>query len=499
MTQPSAEERLLSLWGEIRDLTAAEGLLAWDQETYMPAGGIESRAKVMATLAGIKHAKLTDPELADAVAACEEEAEPGSVLAAQAYRARREVDRAAKVPARLTKALAQATSTALASWQRARAGNDFSLFRKDLARVLELTREEAAALANGGGLYDALLDLYEPGATEAELEPLFAELKRELVPLVRAAAGSGIQVDDSPIRGNFPRAQQLEFGMEIARAMGFDFERGRLDASAHPFCSGIAAGDTRMTWRWQENDLRPALFGIVHETGHGLYEQGIPREWRRTPIGHAISLGIHESQSRLWENQVARGRPFWQWALPRLQSRFGDKNGVDIDQIWPALHTVTPSLIRVEADEATYNLHIVVRFELEKALIHGDLEVDELPAAWIAGYRELLGIEPRNDANGVLQDIHWAMGAFGYFPTYTLGTLAAAQLYEAAEAAIPDLDSHLAAGKFSRLLNWLRENIHVHGARYDADDLVRMATGKPLDPRHFLKYLRGIVQEIYGV
>jgi len=497
MSESTPEQRLLALWGEIRDITAAEGLLAWDQETYMPSGGVEGRAKMMATLAGVKHARLTDPELRDLVAQCEELAQPGSVAAANAYRARREVERASKIPASLTKALAEATSTALASWQEARAKADFSLFRDDLAQVLDLTRQEAAALANGGSLYDVLLDLYEPGATEADLEPLFAELKRELAPLVQQAADSRVRVDESPVKGQFSSAGQRDFGLHTARAMGFDFDRGRLDSSAHPFCSGIAGGDTRMTWRWQEDDLRPALFGIVHETGHGLYEQGLPPEWDRTPIGDTISLGIHESQSRLWENHVARSKPFWEWALPRLQGTFPSTADLTVDRMWPALHTVTPSLIRVEADEATYNLHIAVRFELERALLRSELEVDDLPAAWNAAYRELLGIESPNDADGVLQDIHWSMGAFGYFPTYTLGTLTAAQLFASAQETMPDLDEQIASGDFSQLLRWLRDNIHSHAGRYDADELVQKATGKALDTKPFLDYLQAVVREVY--
>jgi carboxypeptidase Taq len=285
----------------------------------------------------------------------------------------------------------------------------------------------------------------------------------------------------------------------MATAIGFDFSKGRLDTAAHPFCVGIDRADVRMTWRSQDDDFRPAFFGILHETGHGLYEQGMPEHWNRTPLGTATSLGIHESQSHLWENHVGRSRGFWRWAMPQYREAFPQAPVVEIDELRPLLHTVKPSLIRVDADEATYNLHIAIRFRVEQALLAGDLSVAELPGAWDDLYDEFLGIRPQNPAEGVLQDIHWSQGMFGYFPTYTLGTLAAAQIFAAAERASGDLEEAFAVGEFSPLLQWLRNNIHCHGARYTATELVPLATGGPLATDDLLAYLRQNIEETYGL
>lgn len=499
MSTENAYQRLLELWGEIRDFGSLEELLDWDQETQMPRRGVEGRGKLLATIAAAKHERLTSEELADLLASCLASFPEESVEAAQAREAKRQSDRARRVPAALEKALAEARTHALAAWQEARRRADFPAFEPHLTRLVELKREEAASLADGPVAYDALLDLYEPGATVAELAPLFRDLRTELAGLIRAASASGRTVDESAVLGHFPVARQRELVLAAAAAFGFDFEAGRLDASTHPFCTGIHAGDTRLTWRWQEDDLRPGLFGVLHECGHGLYEQGLPREFARTPLGDAVSLGVHESQSRLWENQVGRGRAFWHWALPRVAELFPEHPRLSVEQVWPALHTVKPSLIRVEADEATYNLHILVRFEIEQALFAGEIEVGDLPAVWNDTYEELLGLRPANDAEGVLQDIHWSLGSFGYFPTYTLGTLTAAQLFAAAERDLGGLALPFARGEFSLLLDWLRAKVHRQGARLKPGELIQQATGEPLSPRPFLEYLRGVVGEVYGV
>lgn len=493
-----AERRLYELWGEIRDLSAAFDLLDWDQETYMPEGGLESRGKVGATLAGIKHRMVTAPELADVLEECAALAAPGSVLAAQVRQAKLEVDRSVKIPEALAKALAEARSRGAGAWQKARAAADFSLFERELGELVALRKEQASALLPGGRAYDALLDIYETGSTEAALEPLFAGLVAELGPLVQAVVDSGVTVDEAPARGHFPAAAQAELGKHAARAFGFDFERGRLDLSTHPFCIGLAPADVRMTWRLQEDDFRPALYGILHETGHGLYEQGLPEAWARQPLGEAASLGVHESQSRLWENQVGRSRGFWRWLEPKFRELF-PQHGHGAATIWPALHTVVPSLIRVEADEGTYNLHIALRFEIERKLFAGDLTVAELPGAWDDLYQQYLGLRPKDAAEGVLQDIHWSGGMFGYFPTYTLGTMLAAQLKRAAAAELGDLEELFARGEMGRLLGWLRQNVHRHGAFYSAAELALKATGRPLSPADLLADLRQNAAEIYGV
>ncbi len=498
---PAAAHELLARWADIAALHDAGAVLGWDQETVMPPKGQPGRGRVLSALAGLAHEKLTDPALAAAIEAAAAVAEPGSELAAQVREARRAVTRATAVPGDLARAKAEATSAALVTWQRARAEDDLAVFAPDLRRVIDLTMQEADAYVAAGiaaTRYDALLDEFEPGMTEAMVAPLLADLRDELVGIVHAAVGRGVAVDESAVTGPFPVAGQEAFGREVATAMGYDFEAGRLDASAHPFTTGFGPGDVRITWRWADDDLRPGLYGVMHEAGHALYEQGLPPAWAGTPMGGAVSLGVHESQSRLWENLVGRSEAFWRWAHPRFVAHFPDRAGTTVDAIHPALHTVRPSLIRVEADEATYNLHIVARFEIERALFGGSLGVDDLRDAWDDTYEALLGVRPPSAADGVLQDIHWSMGAFGYFPTYTLGNLLAAQLFEAAGRELGDLDALMAAGDFPELLGWLRRNVHGHASRYPAPELVERATGAPLGADAFLRHLRATVEAVYG-
>jgi carboxypeptidase Taq len=495
---PPAISGLLEAYRPVHDLGASASILSWDQETMMPPGGREARGRLLGTLAGLRHQFLSSTAFADALAACESEQFEGA-FATLVIEARRDHERATKIPARLTMALAEAESKGLADWQRARAADDFSIFRDSLACIVDLVGEKADCLADGRPRYDALLDLYEPNSTQAELEPLFAGLRAELAPLVQAAAQCGVQVDESYAQGRFDPAAQYAFGRETAAAIGFDFESGRLDLAAHPFCTGFDPGDVRLTWRHQEDDFRPALFGILHEMGHGLYEQGLPKDWQGSPLGSAVGLGVHESQSRLWENLVGRSAAFWTWLMPRFRAAFPAHPKFEVEQIFPALHTVRPSLIRVEADEATYNLHVAARFDLERRLFRGELSVDDLPEAWDASYQELLGVHAPSAADGVLQDIHWAMGAFGYFPTYTLGNLIAAQLFEAAEREISDLEACLGRGEFAPLLEWLRDRVHRHGKLHSADELVRGATGSALSPAAFLRSLRASAAQVYGV
>ena len=499
MTPRDAYAALSDHGRRISALEGAATILSWDQETMMPSQGREARGQLLGTLAGLRHEHLAGAAFADALAAAEDEAAEGEAAQALLREARREHDRATKIPGELTRAMAEATSEGLASWQRARAADDFAIFRDSLARIIDLVGQKADALAEGRPRYDALLDLYEQGSTEAQLAPLFDGLRAELAPMVQAAADCGVEVDEAPAQGQFAPEAQYALGRETAAAIGFDFEAGRLDQAAHPFCTGFAVGDVRLTWRYQEDDFRPALFGILHEMGHGLYEQGLPAAWQSTPIGTAVGLGVHESQSRLWENLVGRSRSFWEWLLPRFRKAFPEHPAFEVDHIYPALHTIRPSLIRVEADEATYNLHVAARFELERRLLAGKLMVDDLPEAWDASYKELLGVRAPSAADGVLQDIHWSMGAFGYFPTYTLGNLIAAQLFDAARAELGDLDAAFARGEFGPLLDWMRRHIHQHGNLRSADQLVQDATGAPLSPDAFLGQLRASAAAVYGI
>lgn len=494
----STQHRFRTLWRPIRDLESAQQLLEWDQETYMPPAGAEGRGRALGTIVGLIHQLLTAAELTATVDELAAGATPGEVWEAQAREARRRIRRATRVPRRLAEELAEASSAGLAAWQEARKRRDFALFAPALVRLLALKRKEASCLADGGRPYDALLDVFEPGATEGALSPLFAALRARLVPLVRAVVDSGRTVDESPARGKFPIEAQRQLGIFVAGEIGFDWSAGRLDRSTHPFCTGIGRRDVRLTWRGEEDDLRQALMGILHEMGHGLYDQGLPAEWEGTPLGEPASTGIHESQSRLWEILVGRGRPFWQWLLPHLRHAFPG-HAFDVERLWPVLHAIRPSLIRVEADEATYNLHVLVRFELERALFASELEVQALPAAWDDLYAEVLGVRPAHAAEGVLQDLHWAAGMFGYFPTYALGTLAAVQLFAAARASLGDLDGALGRGEFAPLLGWLREHVHQHGANYLPRELLTRACGAPPSAEPSLAYVEDVAAEVYDV
>ncbi len=498
----TAADTFLEKWAEISALGSAASVLGWDQETHMPSKGQAARGRALAVLAGLHHDKMTDPALAEAIDRARADVGGDVTLAGQIREAEREVSRATAVPGAVTRRLAEVQSRALGTWQQARAASDFRAFAPVLSEVVALTRERAAALVDAGIAetpYDALLDGYEPGATEAQLAPLLDDLRSELGPLVRAVADSRVEIDESPTRGAFSSDSLRALGVAVAEAIGSDFEAGRLDLSAHPFTSTFGPGDVRITWRPDPGDFRPGLFGVMHEVGHAMYEQGLPADLIDTPLGESVSLGVHESQSRLWENHVGRSEAFWRWALPHLHEHLPSTSGVTVEALFPALHTVTPSVVRVEADEATYNLHIVARFEIERKIVAGAVEVADLPDLWDDTYESLLGVRPGTVADGVLQDIHWAMGAIGYFPTYALGNLIAAQLFEAATNDLGDLPARIAAGDFAPLLGWLRTHVHSHGRRMSAAELVESATGSPLTSDAFLRYVRDTTSQAYGV
>jgi carboxypeptidase Taq len=411
--------------------------------------------------------------------------------------ARRDYDRATKLPADFVREKATQGSRGYHAWARAKAANDFASYAPVLEKNLELAKREAAYLNYGDAPYDYMLDKHDPGLTAATVERLFAELKRELVPLVREIGASPKMARAREVgerlRG-FPVETQRQFLREVTERIGFDYERGRIDVSLHPFCSG-SGSDVRMTTRYKEDQPLDALFGSIHETGHGLYEQGLPAEHLGTALGIHAGMAVHESQSRLWENQVARSRGFWRFFEPRWRELFADQTAaLSSDDLYLAINAVEPTLIRVDADEVTYNLHIVLRFELEKKLFSGALAVRDLPSAWRAASRELIGLEPGTDREGVLQDVHWSDGSFGYFPSYCLGNMIAAQLWFRARALRPRLDEDFARGDFSWVLGWLRENVHRQGRQYSALELVRRATGEDLSPQHLVRYLR----ERYG-
>lgn len=490
-------EKFIARVRDIRVVETISEALEWDQETYMPPKGTALRAAQMELLAGIAHAKLLDPEYVRLLDAVEAERFDDPVIATNVREARRMYDRKAKLPTRLVQELAQATTLAREAWVKARQDSDFAQFAPHLRRLLELKREAAERIGYQAEPYDALLDEFEPGARSADVEGVFAALQAELVPLLRAIQAAPRQPDVALLRRGCPRAAQEEFGRQVVAAMGFDFEAGRLDTTTHPFCTGLYPRDVRLTARYDENYLPMALFGLLHEAGHGLYEQGLDPTHAGTPMGRSVSLGIHESQSRLWENMIGRSRAFWEYYWPRLQAAFPAFADATLDDWHFAINAVRPSLIRVEADEVTYNLHIVLRFDLERKLLAGRLAVRDIPAAWNAAMQALLGITPANDAQGCLQDIHWSMGIFGYFPTYALGNLYAAQFYEAIGRALPELEAQLRRGELAPLRAWLRENIHRHGMRYRAGELVERVTGQPLSHAAFMAYLTRKYRALY--
>jgi carboxypeptidase Taq len=474
---------------ELKDLSGIIGLATWDQETYLPAKAEAARASQLSTLQGLYHERLVAPEVGEWLAqlstapASEDERAMARVLA-------RERDRAVRVPRDLVRALAEAQGEALTAWRTAREARAFAPFARALDALLALRREQADAIGHDGERYDALLAGFEPGMRTARLMPVLHALRDQLVPLVEALAGWPPGPD--VLAGlRFPADAQWRFTVELLGKLGFDLEAGRQDKSVHPFTGGTHPTDVRLTTRISEDNLSAALFGTIHECGHGLYEQGFRPADFRTVLAGAPSMGLHESQSRLWENLVGRSLPFWKALYPRLQASFpAQLGGVGLLAFHAALNRVSRSPIRVEADEVTYNLHIVLRTELELELLRGNLPTAELPAAWKASSRSLLGLEPVDDVKGVLQDIHWAWGELGYFPTYALGNLYAASLLRAAERALPGLWESIAEGDFAPLRGWLRAAVHSEGARLDAEALIQKVTGAGLTDEDFVGYLR---------
>ncbi len=483
-------------------LGSCAAVLGWDERTYMPRGGAAHRSEQHALLAGMVHERATDPKVGELLSQVEgsDLVQDGSVPAVNVREIRRGYDRMVKLPRRLVEEMARVTTMAEHAWEEAREKSDFEMFRPHLDAVVKLKREEAAAYEIGETAYDALLDGYEPGETAENLTRVLGAFRDELVPLVEAILGSGKRPDVSMLEREYPVDRQAKFGEAAAKAIGFDFHRGRLDITAHPFCIGIGPGDTRITTRYDRNLFSQAFFGILHEAGHGLYEQGMDPEHSGTPMAEAISLGIHESQSRMWENFVGRSQAFWTHFFPRAQAAFpGALKGVGAEGFYSAINQVRASLIRVEADEVTYNLHILLRFELEQALIGGDLEAADLPGVWNETFERYFGMRPPNDAQGCLQDVHWSAGLIGYFPTYSLGNLYAAQFFEQAKEDLGDLDEMFARGEFEPLTGWLREKIHRHGQRYRAGELVEEVTGKALSHRALMAHLKGKFGELYGI
>lgn len=493
---------------EIQRINSAASVLSWDQETYMPAGGGAARAEQIATLQGLAHQKLVSHDTERLLGSwldlstghpLEQDGELWDESARALLReVWRDYSRAKKLPSDFVMTLSRECSLAQQVWAEAKEDNAFKSFLPNLRTVLSLKRKEADFLGYQGSPYNALLDVYEPGSTIAALRPLFAQLKARLVPLLKRIQNSTVQIDDGFLFHAYDQARQLEFGRLVLIAMGYDFERGRLDLSAHPFTTSFHPTDVRVTTRVNEYDLPSCLFSCIHEGGHGLYDQGLNPLHFGTPLGESVSLGIHESQSRMWENCVGRSRAFWRFFYPILQANFHHQlRAVDLDQFYGVINRVKPSLIRVEADELTYNLHIMLRFEIEQDLIEGTTKPDELPELWNLKMKDYLGIVPSRDDEGVLQDVHWSMGAFGYFPTYTLGNLYAVQFFDQARVEIPHLEDEIAAGQLMVLRRWLGQKIHRWGRMFTPDHLAQRVTGVSLSPEPFLRYVERKYGELY--
>jgi len=490
-------DALLRRMQELKDLSGLIGLAIWDQQTYLPPKGEDARAHQLAAIQGIFHERLVDPALGELL----ERAKAGPLEDDQRAMVRvlsRERDRSLKVPESLVRALAEAQARGLSAWRAARQARSFALFAPALQTLLELRRQQADAIGHSGERYDALLDGYEPGMTVSRLTPVLLRLKERLVPLVRTLA-SARQPEDVLSGRRFDAGAQWRFTLRLLEEMGFDFSAGRQDQSIHPFTGGTDPRDVRLTTRINEGELL-AIFASIHEGGHGLYEQGFSEAHFRTPLAAAPSMGLHESQSRLWENLVGRSRPFWQRFFPVLQQHFPQSlSDITVDGFYGAINRVEPTLIRGYADEVTYNLHIVLRYELELLLIQDQLPLEELPREWNRRMMELLGVTPQHDTEGVLQDIHWSTGDVGYFPTYALGNLYSAILFAALKREVTDLDERIQSGELSVVTHWLHEKIHSQGSRYDAEELIQRVCGQGLRDGEFIGYLKTKYSDLYGV
>jgi carboxypeptidase Taq len=494
-----AYETLLNRERERAVLESIDYLLGWDESVYMPEGGAWIRGEQKALLAKQSHAMMVHPEVGESLSVLIDSSWKKNDVGVQANlrEIQRAYHRAKKIPASWYEAIAKATTEGRTAWIEARKKSDFKIFKPVLKKIIDLKKQEAKCLTKGP-LYDALLDYHEPGANWKELSVLFAQLKKELTPMVEALVNAPHQPKKEILHQRFPIADQRKFGEAAVRAIGFNFENGRLDDTVHPFCLGVHPKDVRITTRYYEDFFNPAFFGMMHEAGHGLYEQGLNPEHYGSPLGRFCSFGIHESQSRLWENGVGRSPAFWKHFFPLAQKAFpGALATIKYDEFVHAVNLVEKSLIRVEADEVTYNLHIIIRAEIESALLEGDLSLDDVPSAWNQAMKKSLGITPKNDAEGCLQDVHWSMGGFGYFPTYTMGNLYAAQFMEAAEKDLGALAPQFEKGQFSRLHDWLKKNIYERGQMYAPLELCKVVTGRPLSIDPLIDSLNRKIKPLY--
>jgi len=495
-------EELKAILLESHDLNAATSVLHWDSETYMPVGGAPARGRQLGLLGRLAHEKFIDPmvgQLLDELTGFEESHPYDSTEASIIRVAKRDYERAIKIPAEFVSRMMVQHNTSNMTWQKARPDNDFDAVSEHLSKNFELARELADFFPGYDHIADPLLDFHDYGMKTSDIRTLFSDLRKELVPLVDTII-SLEPADDSCLKQSFPEEKQLAFGNVVIKALGYDFERGRQDQTAHPFTTKFSIGDVRITTRVNPDHLNSALFGSMHEAGHAMYEQGVEKEFEGTPLDGGTTTGVHESQSRLWENVVGRSRGFWTHYYPKLKDTFPEQLGsVPLDTFYRAVNKVEPSLIRVEADEATYNLHIMLRYDLELGLMEETLDVSELPQAWNDRMESDLGVRPPDDKDGVMQDIHWYSGIIGYFQGYSIGNILGAQFYEAALRAHPEIPDEMTQGKFDTLHTWLVENIYRHGSKYTADELIENVTGQELSIRPYIKYLKEKFGELYDL
>ncbi len=495
-------EKLKGLLAEVADLRAASAVLGWDQLVNMPEGGAEDRGEQIATLESLIHIKSTTDEIGNLLDDLEKDVkdmDPDSDDARLWKVTKREYDKATKVTPEFVAEFARVSTVAQSAWEKAKPNSDFKSFQPYLEKLVDLRRQYADFFKPWEHVYDPLLDDFEPGMKTAEVQAIFNQLRPKQVELIKAISGKP-QVDKSFLSLEYPEADQRKFGEMVITQFGYDWKHGRQDKSAHPFTTGFGLNDVRITTRFKTNYLPTAMFGTMHECGHALYELGIDKKYNRTPLGGGASMAVHESQSRLWENLVGRSRPFWKHYFPKLQEIFPSQLGnVDIETFYKGVNAVEPSFIRVEADEATYNLHIMLRLEMEIALMEGSLEVKDAPEVWNEKFNDYLGITPPDYETGVLQDVHWSFGGFGYFPTYALGNLVSAQVWETMSKDVQDVEAQVEKAKFDGILGWLRENLHKYGAKYEPQELVEKVTGSKITPEPYIRYLEAKFKDIYDL
>lgn len=496
-------EELKKKLTDISHLCSALGLLGWDQEVHLPIKAVDSRAQTSAFLNSLIHERFVSLDSDGSLSKLKNELDKGKLKgknAAIVYETWRDFERARKIPETLVHELAEVTSKAQSVWAEAREKNDFALFLPWLSKIVKLKKKEAEYVGYTTSPYDALLDEYEPGMTSEEAYRVLNDMKDFLVPLLKKIRASGVKISTAKTKGVFPIDKQIAFNKHMAEKIGFDFGAGRMDESTHPFTTNFHPTDVRFTTRYKKDDLLYSIGSTIHEAGHGLYEQGISAEHFGTPLAESMSMGIHESQSRMWENMIGKSFAFWRFFYPKVQKKFPMPfKKVPFDEFYKIINKVTPSLVRTEADEVTYNLHIIIRFEIEKEMIEGTIELKDLPTIWKSKVKEYLGIDVPNDALGILQDVHWSCGYIGYFPTYSFGNLYSAQFYSALVKEVPDVSKKIAKGDFKEILEWLRKNIHAHGKLYTAGGLVKKITGEDLNSKYFNEYLEKKYKEVYSL